>query len=116
MSLFYQKAWNVETPAEGEYDVVCAVAVYKTDLQAYPISFNEPGSGVDDAVAAATTVVATANGIVINAAEACTVVVYNAAGQAVETVNVAAGESTVNVPAGFYIVKAANTVCKVLVK
>ena len=116
LALYYQKAWNVETPAAGEYDVVCAVAVYKTDLQAYPISFNEPGSGVDDAVAAATTVVATANGIVINAAEACTVVVYNAAGQAVETVNVAAGESTVNVPAGFYIVKAANTVCKVLVK
>lgn len=111
----YDKGW-VETPSAGEYDVVCAVAVYKTDLQAYPISFNEPGSGVDDAVAAATTVVATANGIVINAAEACTVVVYNAAGQAVETVNVAAGESTVNVPAGFYIVKAANTVCKVLVK
>lgn len=116
LSLFYQKAWNVETPAEGEYDVVCAVAVYNTGIQAYPIAFNEPGSGVNDAVAAATTVVATANGIVINAAEACTVVVYNAAGQAVETVNVAAGESTVNVPAGFYIVKAANTVCKVLVK
>lgn len=116
LALYYQKTWNVETPAAGEYDVVCAVAVYKTDIQAYPISFNEPGSGVDDAVAAATTVVATANGIVINAAEACTVVVYNAAGQAVETVNVAAGESTVNVPAGFYIVKAANTVCKVLVK
>lgn len=116
LTLFYQKAWNVETPSAGEYDVVCAVAVYKTDLQAYPIAFNTPGSGVDDAVAAATTVVATANGIVINAAEACTVVVYNAAGQAVETVNVAAGESTVNVPAGFYIVKAANTVCKVLVK
>lgn len=116
LSLFYQKAWNVETPAEGEYDVVCAVAVYNTGIQAYPIAFNEPGSGVNDAVAEATTVVATANGIAVNAAEACTVVVYNAAGQAVETVNVAAGESTVNVPAGFYIVKAANTVCKVLVK
>ena len=117
LSLYYQKAWNVETPAVGEYDVVCAIAVYNTDLHAYPIAFDKPGvSGVNDAVDPISTVSATSNGIVINAAEACTVVVYNAAGQAVETVNVAVGESTVNVPAGFYIVKATDIVCKVLVK
>ena len=73
-------------------------------------------SGVNDAVANEFKAVAVANGIEVNVAEAGLVSVYNAAGQLVANVNVAEGATTINVAAGFYIVKAGKQTAKVLVE
>lgn len=83
----------------------------------YPMFYFVSGtSSVNDAVANEFKAVAVANGIEVNVAEAGLVSVYNAAGQLVANVNVAEGATTINVAAGFYIVKAGNNVAKVLVK
>lgn len=83
----------------------------------YPMFYFVSGtSSVNDAVANEFKAVAVANGIEVNVAEAGLVSVYNAAGQLVANVNAAEGATTINVAAGFYIVKAGNNVAKVLVK
>ena len=83
----------------------------------YPMFYFVSGtSSVNDAVANEFKAVAVVNGIEVNVAEAGLVSVYNAAGQLVANVNVAEGATTINVAAGFYIVKAGNNVAKVLVK
>lgn len=100
-----------------KYFVTGIVSVYKDAVQIYPVEITEDTeSGVNDAVANEFKVVAVANGIEVNVAEAGLVSVYNAAGQLVANVNVAEGATTINVAAGFYIVKAGNNVAKVLVK
>lgn len=120
--LWMQKNWDVQTPENGTVvDLICAVAVNNDDLQVYPMEFldasNTPDfSGVAGVVAGNTVVTANADGVVVVAAEAVNVSVYNAAGQLVASENVAAGENVINVPAGFYIVKAGDTVAKVIVK
>lgn len=102
-------------------DVIAAVACYNDNLQVYPIEFldasNTPGAGaVNTIVADAASIRTSANGIVVNANEAAVVNVFNAAGQLVKAARVAAGETTVTVPAGFYLVKVADKVAKVIVK
>ena len=93
------------------------VATFNGTIQVYPVEIVEhTSSSVNDAVANEFKVVAVANGIEVNVAEAGLVSVYNAAGQLVANVNVADGATTINVAAGFYIVKAGNNVAKVLVK
>ena len=78
---------------------------------------NTPGAGaVNTIVADAASIRTSANGIVVNANEAAVVNVFNAAGQLVKAARVAAGETTVTVPAGFYLVKVADKVAKVIVK
>lgn len=100
-----------------KYFVTGIVSVYKDAVQIYPVEITEDTeSGVNDAVANEFKVVAVANGIEVNVAEAGLVSVYNAAGQLVANVNVAEGATTINVAGGFYIVKAGNNVAKVLVK
>lgn len=100
-----------------KYFVTGIVSVYKDAVQIYPVEITEDTeSGVNDAVANEFKAVAVANGIEVNVAEAGLVSVYNAAGQLVANVNVAEGATTINVAAGFYIVKAGNNVAKVLVK
>lgn len=110
------------TDVSKEYDVTAVVAIYrdkenKETIQVYPVEIVEhTSSSVNDAVANEFKAVAVANGIEVNVAEAGLVSVYNAAGQLVANVNVAEGATTINVAAGFYIVKAGNNVAKVLVK
>lgn len=112
INVYYQKAWEVDGPTSGEKcDVLCAVAVYKETLQVYPMQFLPAGAGVDGVVANAS-VVRTIDGAIEIVSEGASVV-YNAAGQVVATAN---GTATVNVPAGFYIVRTADNVVKVLVK
>ena len=124
---YTQKAWtDVVVPEDGVYDVIAAVAIYQkgtnpATIQVYPIEFRDaacvpnPEGGVS-AIATANGIHATANGIAVSVNAAAKVNVFNAAGQLVKSANVAAGESTVNVPAGFYLVKVANTVAKVVVR
>lgn len=105
------------TDFSKEYDVTAVVAIYKETIQVYPVEIVEhTSSSVNDAVANEFKAVAVVNGIEVNVAEAGLVSVYNAAGQLVANVNVAEGATTINVAAGFYIVKAGNNVAKVLVK
>lgn len=100
-----------------KYFVTGIVSVFNNEVQIYPLEITvDTESGVNDAVANEFKVVAVANGIEVNVAEAGFVSVYNAAGQLVANVNVAEGATTINVAAGFYIVKAGNNVAKVLVK
>lgn len=118
--VWMQSGWEVSTPASGtEVDLIAAVAVHNEDLQVFPIEFrdaSEEPAGVEGVVAGNTVVMTNADGVVVVAAEAAEVSVYTAAGQLVAAENVAAGESVINVPAGFYIVKAGDTVAKVIVK
>lgn len=118
--LWMQKDWDVQTPENGTVvDLVCAVAVNNEDLRVYPMQFrdaSEEPAGVEGVVAGGTVVMTNADGVVVVAAEAAEVSVYTAAGQLVAAENVAVGESVINVPAGFYIVKAGDTVAKVIVK
>lgn len=72
----------------------------------------EEESGLTDA-AASKLAVRGINGAVEFAGEYTSVAIYNVAGQLVAT---AAGESTVALPAGLYIIKADNKVSKVIVK
>lgn len=121
ISGYYQYRWeDVVYPASGTVvDVVCAVSVNKGVVQVYPMQFrdaSEEPAGVEGVVAGNTVVMTNADGVVVVAAEAAEVSVYTAAGQLVAAENVAAGESVINVPAGFYIVKAGDTVAKVIVK
>lgn len=122
VNAFDQYRWELEYPASGtEVDLICAVAVYNSNIQVYPMQFldasNTPDfGGVEGVVAGNTIVKANADGIVVVAAEAAEVSVYTAAGQLVAAENVAAGETVIGVPAGFYVVKAGNTVAKVIVK
>lgn len=105
------------TDFSKKYDVTAVVATYWSKIQVYPTEIVEhTSSSVNDAVANEFKAVAVANGIEVNVAEAGLVSVYNAAGQLVANVNVAEGATTINVAAGFYIVKAGNNVAKVLVK
>lgn len=127
IAYYTQKAWtDVVVPEDGVYDVIAAVAIYQkgtnpATIQVYPIEFKDaacvpnPEGGVS-AIATANGIHATANGIAVSVNAAAKVNVFNAAGQLVKSANVAAGESTVNVPAGFYLVKVANTVAKVVVR
>ena len=120
VNAYDQYRWELEYPASGTLvDLICAVAIYKENVQVYPMQFidasNEP-AGVEGVVAGNTVVKANADGIVVVAAEAAEVSVYTAAGQLVAAENVAAGETVIGVPAGFYVVKAGNTVAKVIVK
>lgn len=118
--VWMQSGWEVSTPASGtEVDLIAAVAVHNEDLQVFPIEFrdaSEEPAGVEGVVAGNTVVMTNADGVVVVAAETAEVSVYTAAGQLVAAENVAAGESVINVPAGFYIVKAGDTVAKVIVK
>ena len=118
--VWMQSGWEVSTPASGtEVDLIAAVAVHNEDLQVFPIEFrdaSEEPAGVEGVVAGGTVVMTNADGVVVVAAEAAEVSVYTAAGQLVAAENVAVGESVINVPAGFYIVKAGDTVAKVIVK
>ena len=112
IAYFIQKNWGVDIP-EGTYDIRCAVAVYKENVQVYPMEFLTAGSGVEDAVAETATIVAKEGAIEVNAEGF--VAVFNAAGQAVAGQYVD-GVATINVAPGFYIVRAADQVAKVIVK
>lgn len=108
----YQSKWGVANATNGEkYDLLCAVAVYKDAIQVYPIEFKANGSV--DALAADTAVRALEGAVEVNANGQ--VMVINAAGQVVanQTVN---GQATIALAKGFYIVNAAGTVAKVIVK
>ena len=96
---------------KGTTPEFCAGANYL-----YPTFYAVSTSGVAATTAEAAKVYGTSGAIRVNAPAATTVRVYNAAGQAAATVKAEAGETTVNVPAGFYIVKAGTTVAKVIVK
>lgn len=122
LNVYWQKGWVEANPASGTVlDCIAAVATFNGNLQVNPIEIldasAEPGQGSVESVDAENTViVANANGIVVTVANAETATIFNAAGQVVKAANVAAGETTINVPAGFYVAKVGNKVAKVVVR
>lgn len=113
VTVYYQSKWGVESATSGTaYDLLCAVSIYNTAVQVSPIKFMEAGSGVNT-LAADTTVRALEGAIEVNANG--NVLVVNAAGQVVasQAVN---GQATISLAKGFYIVRAAGKVVKVIVK
>ena len=114
INVYYQSRWEVESGVSGqEYDLLCAVAVYKDAVQVYPIEWLDAGAGVEGIEAEAAQVVALDGAVRVNADG--NVQIYNAAGQLVAS-EMVEGSAEINVPAGFYIVRAADTVCKVIVR
>lgn len=122
LNVYWQNGWVETRPASGTVlDCIAAVATFNGNLQVNPIEIldasAEPGQGSVESVDAENTViVANANGIVVTVANAETATIFNAAGQVVKAANVAAGETTINVPAGFYVAKVGNKVAKVVVR
>ena len=113
VTVYYQSKWGVESATNGtKYDLLCAVGLYKSAVQVYPIKFLPEGGSVET-VSTAATVRALEGGIEVNAEG--NVLVVNAAGQVVanQAVN---GTATIALAKGFYIVRAADTVAKVIVK
>lgn len=122
LNVYWQNGWVETRPASGTVlDCIAAVATFNGNLQVNPIEIldasAEPGQGSVESVDAENTViVANANGIVVTVANAETATIFNAAGQVVKATNVATGETTINVPAGFYVAKVGNKVAKVVVR
>lgn len=121
INVYVQTSMNITIPENGTYDIIAAASVHETQsassIQITPLEFREAGSMVEsvgtDNDATVNTV---AGGIVVNTSEGCLLNVYNAAGQTVEAAVISAGETTVELPTGFYIVKAGETVVKVVVR
>ena len=80
-------------------------------------TFTFTGSnGLDATATAATTVTAADGAVVIRAAQTVDVTVTDLSGRTVMMTTVGAGETRLGIPAGFYVVKAGNTVRKVVVE
>ncbi|MEG0701701.1 MAG: Por secretion system protein, partial [Muribaculaceae bacterium] len=112
----YAKFADVVFPTDAEkYDVTCIATVFGNGVQVYPISF-KLNSGISDVETGSTSIVAVNGAININAEKASEVLVVDAAGKVVAQKAIVAGENTIEVAGGFYIVKVANKVAKVIVK
>ena len=80
-------------------------------------TFTFTGSnGLDATATAATTVTAADDAVVIRAAQTVDVTVTDLSGRTVMMTTVGAGETRLGIPAGFYVVKAGDTVRKVVVE
>ena len=102
--------------AEGEHTLGLK-AVYKSGLsQLVEYKFVAGNGGVDSAVAENAVVIGSKGCISIDTAIGGNVEVFNAAGQAVASIAVAAGHSEYALSAGIYVVKAFGNVQKVAVK
>lgn len=99
--------FSTSTEAKSNMELKQMVIEYAFD----PVSFVSKVSAEDGVK-----VVAAEGGVEVVAAEAADVAVYTVAGQLVRAQRVAEGSTLVNVPAGFYVVRAGGTVAKVVVK
>lgn len=86
--------------------------------QLFPIEVveSEGGVGFADVESASSIVAAGDKAINIDAAENAQVLVVNAGGQVVVNKAITAGANTIDVPAGFYVVRVNNAVTKVIIK
>lgn len=106
--------------------------VFTSDLTAFPtmpktkeylykfVKFGTPGVSVENINAdaqAAINVFNVDNGVGLSSAEAMAAVIYDAAGKAITNVELSSSPVTMTLPAGFYVVKAANgATAKVMIK
>lgn len=112
----YAKFADVVFPTDAnKYDVTGLVTIFKNAVQIYPTAIVK-NTGVSNVETATTSIVAANGAININTEVAAEAIVINGAGQVVAQKAVVAGANSIEVAAGFYIVKVANKVAKVIVK
>lgn len=116
----YDRFAGVAIPKDGKkYDVTAIVNLFNTTIQLFPIQFTESGaSGLEEIEGGNPVAKIVAGNSVINidVAENAQVLVVNTVGQMVARKSIAAGSNTIEVPAGFYVVKVNDTIAKVVVK
>lgn len=99
---------------EYSYTVVAKNAAGERSLESEPMTVKIDASGVADATIAEGIAIEAGEGVInVTAAEGSAVTVCDLAGRVLAA---AQGSASFNVPAGFYIVAAGNTVNKVVVK
>ena len=103
---------------EKKYDITAIVNIFNGAIQLFPIEYKESEGGVGfaDVESASSIVAAGDKAINIDAAENAQVLVVNAVGQVVANKAITAGANTIDVPAGFYVVRVNNAVTKVIIK
>lgn len=112
----YAKFADVVFPTDAnKYDVTGLVTIFKNAVQIYPTAIVK-NTGVSNVETATTSIVAANGAININTEVAAEAIVINGAGQVVAQKAVVAGANSIEVATGFYIVKVANKVAKVIVK
>lgn len=94
----------------------CYAISATTGVSPVYIYYRPSTSGVTTVEADKAVVATVAGGVAITTQEAATVSVYTAAGQLVASESVAEGTTTVNLSAGFYIVRVGRTAAKVIVR
>lgn len=117
----YSRFADVVIPEDDKkYDIKAIVNKYNGNIQLFPIEITEFTGGVGLADTESETpvlaVVAGDKAIKIDATENARVLVVNAVGQVVASESIAAGANTIEVPAGFYVVRVNDTVTKVIIK
>lgn len=115
----YSRFTDVSIPEDDKkYDITAIVNKYGGKPQLFPIKIveSEGGVGFADVESASSIVAAGDKAINIDAAENAQVLVVNAVGQVVANKAITAGANTIDVPAGFYVVRVNNTVTKVIIK
>ena len=115
----YSRFTDVSIPEDDKkYDITAIVNKYGGKPQLFPIEVveSEGGVGFADVESASSIVAAGDKAINIDAAENAQVLVVNAGGQVVVNKAITAGANTIDVPAGFYVVRVNNAVTKVIIK
>lgn len=115
----YSRFTDVSIPEDDKkYDITAIVNKYGGKPQLFPIEVveSEGGVGFADVESASSIVAAGDKAINIDAAENAQVLVVNAVGQVVVNKAITAGANTIDVPAGFYVVRVNNAVTKVIIK
>ncbi|EOA49669.1 chitobiase/beta-hexosaminidase C-terminal domain-containing protein [Bacteroides salyersiae] len=115
----YDRFKGVTVPdLEKKYDITAIVNIFNGAIQLFPIEYKESEGGVGfaDVESASSIVAAGDKAINIDAAENAQVLVVNAVGQVVANKAITAGANTIDVPAGFYVVRVNNAVTKVIIK
>lgn len=112
----YKNAWTATDYTNVMNYHNSTKAKNRVDFKGFNIYYTTTISGVEEAVAAETDVCGVVGGVKVLANAEAEVAVYTLAGQMVGKYNVAEGETMIELPQGFYIVRANEKAAKVIVK
>lgn len=113
---YFNRFTGVDAPTDNkEYDVWGIMTSFNGTLQIFPTKF-AVSSGIESTENAATSILGRSGAIDINVTSDARVLVVNTLGQTIVDRAVVAGENSINVANGLYIVKVGNSVKKVVVR